>query len=86
MGSLEEQRIAVTFCIKLRKSATETVAVLNTTYGDVVMKRTAYLKWHERIKGGRQSIDDDERLGRPSTSTDDPHVDNINILLCKIDV
>ena len=69
------------FCVKLGKSATETFAMLNTTYGDVATKRTACFKWHERFTRGRQSIDDDERTGRPSTSTDDPHVDKIKTLV-----
>ena len=74
MDSLKEQRIAVTFCVKFGKSAAETFAILNTAYGDVAMKRTACFKWQERFKGGPQSNDDD---GRPSTSTDDLHVDKI---------
>ena len=59
--------------------------MLNTAYGDVAMKRTACFKWHERFKDGRQSIEDDERPGRPSTSTDDPQVDKIKSSLkaCK---
>ena len=63
MDSPKEQRIAVKFCIKFGKSATETFAILDTAYGDVVMKCTVYFKWCERFKGGRQSIDDDERPG-----------------------
>ena len=81
MDSLKEQRIAVKFCVKFRKSATETFAILNSAYGDVVIKRTACFKWHEHFKGDRQSIDDDERPGHPSTSTEDPHVDKINTLV-----
>ena len=81
MDSLKEQRIVMKFCVRLRKSATETFAMLNTAYGDVVMKRTACFKWHEHFKGDRQSIDDDERPGRPSTSTYDPHVDKMNTLV-----
>ena len=69
------------FCAKVGKSETETFAILNTAYGDVVMKRTACFKWHERIKDGRQSTGDDERPGRLSTSTADPHVDKINTLV-----
>ena len=42
------------------------------------MKRTACFKLHER---GRQSIDNDERPGLSSTSTDDPHVDKTNTLV-----
>ena len=79
--SLKEQRFAVKFCVKLGKSVTETFPMLNTAYGDVAMKRTACFKWHERSKGGRQSIDDGERPGRPSNLTDDPHVDKINTLV-----
>ena len=52
------------FCVKLGTFVTKTFAMLNTAYGDVAMKRTACFKWHERFKGGRQSIDDDERPGR----------------------
>ena len=83
MDSPKEQRIAVKFCVKLGKSATETFAMLNTAYGDIVMKRTAC---HERFKGGQQSIDGDKHPGRPSTSTDDPHVDKTTPWCTLIDV
>ena len=73
------------FFVKLEKSATKTFAMLNTAYDDVAMKRTVCFKWQERFKGGRQSIDDDERPGRLSTSTDDPHVDKINTPCAQID-
>ena len=53
MDSLNEQRIAVRLWVKLRKTATESFAMLNTAYGDVAMKRTACFKWHERFKGDR---------------------------------
>ena len=75
MDSPKEQRIAVKFCVKLGKSATETFAMLNMAYGDITMKHTACFKWHEHVKGGGQSIDDDER---PSTSTEDLHDNKIN--------
>ena len=44
MDTPKEQRIAVKFCVKLRKSATETFVMLNTAYGDVAMKRIACFK------------------------------------------
>ena len=53
MDNLKEQRIAVKFCVKLGKSAAETFSMLNTAYGDVAMKRTAWFKWHERFEGDR---------------------------------
>ena len=69
------------FCVKLGKSTMETFAMLNTAYGDVAMKRATCFRWHKRFKNGRLSVEDDERSGRSSTSTDDPHIDEINTLV-----
>uniref|UniRef100_A0A224XRL1 Putative transposase n=1 Tax=Panstrongylus lignarius TaxID=156445 RepID=A0A224XRL1_9HEMI len=81
MNDLKEQRLAVKFRVKLGKSATETFSMLNTAYGDVVMKRTACFRGYERFKGGRQTIEDESILPRPSMSTDDQHIDKLNILV-----
>ena len=81
MKNLKEQRFAVKFCVKLGKSTTETFAMLNTAYGDVAMKRATCFRWHKRFKNGRLSVEDDKRSGRPSTSTDDPYIDEINTLV-----
>ena len=80
MSILKDQRIAAKFYVKFWKFATKTFVILNTVYGDVAMKCTACFKKHERFKCGRQSIDDDEDPGRPTTSTDDSHVDKFNTL------
>ena len=77
---MKEQRFAVKFCVKLGKSTTETFAMLNTAYGDVAMKRATCFMWHKRFKNGWLSVEDDERSGHPSTSTDDPRIDEINTL------
>lgn len=81
MSDLNEQRVAVKFCVKLGKSASETFNMLNVAYGDIAMKRATCFKWHERFKGSRQSIEDEERSGRASTSTEDSHIDKINTLV-----
>ena len=69
------------FCVKLGKSTTDTFAMLNTAYGDVAMKRATCFRWHKHFKNGQLSVEDDERSGRPSTSTDDPYTDEINTLV-----
>jgi histone-lysine N-methyltransferase SETMAR len=38
------------------------------------MGRAQTYDWYKRFKNGRISIEDDPRSGRPSTTTDDPHV------------
>ena len=81
MNNLKEQRFAVKFCVKLGKSTTESFAMLNTAHGDVAMKRATCFRRHKRFKNGRLSVEDDERSGCPSTSTDDPRFDEINTLV-----
>ena len=69
MDTRLEQRANIKFCVKLRKSATETFEMLQQAYDDDAMSRARCFDWHSRFKNGRTSLDDDERSGRPSTST-----------------
>jgi hypothetical protein len=49
-------------------TATETFETLESAYGEECLSRTSVFEWHKRFKEGRQSLQDDERKGRPSTS------------------
>ena len=40
-----------------------------------------FFEWYNRFKTGETSIDDDPRSGRPSTSTDDAHIDAVRDLI-----
>ncbi|UYV63067.1 hypothetical protein LAZ67_2003045 [Cordylochernes scorpioides] len=40
-----------------------------TAYGDAVMSRRRVFEWYKRFKEGREETADNERSGRPSTST-----------------
>jgi len=43
--------------------------MLHEVFGDNIMSRSKTFLRHKRFKHGRTSINDDERSGRPSTST-----------------
>jgi histone-lysine N-methyltransferase SETMAR len=43
--------------------------MLQEACGDNVMTQNQTFLWHKRFTAGRTSVDDDERSGRPSTST-----------------
>ena len=45
------------------------------------MSRTQYYEWFKRFKEGRMSVGEDPRPGRPSTSTDDNHVERVRAVI-----
>ncbi|UYV80903.1 hypothetical protein LAZ67_19002139 [Cordylochernes scorpioides] len=51
--------------------------MLQTAYGDAVMSRRRVLEWYKRFKEGREETADNERSGRPSTSTTPEKVDKV---------
>jgi hypothetical protein len=63
-----EQHVCIKFCVKVGKSATETLEILREALGEHSLSQTAVFEWHSHFKAGRVSVEDDERLGRPSTS------------------
>ena len=73
--------VCVKFCFKLGKTVTETWKMLQQAFGDKCMSRMQYFEWYSRFKTGRTSIDEDPRSGRPSTSTDDLHIDEVRDLI-----
>jgi histone-lysine N-methyltransferase SETMAR len=43
--------------------------MLVEAFGENAMSQSKTFLWYKRFKNGRTSVDDDERSGRPSTST-----------------
>jgi hypothetical protein len=62
-----EQRINIKFCVRTRKSASETLALLTVAYGEYAMKISSVSECHRRIKVGRENVLDDPRSGQPRT-------------------
>ena len=62
-----EQRINMKFCFKQKKSAKETYKMLKLVYGYAAVTTKTVYKWFERFRSGCESVEDEERSGRPST-------------------
>jgi hypothetical protein len=45
-----EQRAVITFCVKLKKTATETFEMLKSVYSEECLSRTSVFEWHKRFK------------------------------------
>lgn len=60
-----EQRAVIKFNAKLGKNASETLQLMHQVYGDLCLSRSNVFLWHKRFFEGRDSMEDNERTGRP---------------------
>jgi len=75
--------VAIKFCVKLNKSATETFASLTEAYRDATLSRTMVFKWQKAFKEGRENVEDDPCFGRPILSTNDQYVEVVRAVMAK---
>ena len=81
MSEFVEQRSAIKFCFRDEIAVAETFKMLQEAFGDLTMSQKNVYKWYKDFKEGRERIDDLERTGRPSTSTDEQHGNQIKELV-----
>ena len=55
--------------------------MIREAFGDQSLSRTQCFEWHSRFKRGRTSVEDDERSGRPCTSTTAENVEKIRQII-----
>ncbi|XP_035233120.1 protein GVQW3-like [Stegodyphus dumicola] len=74
-----EQRYAIKFCVRLTKTATETLGMIQ----EPLRKKPCPMvfMWHKRFKDGRENVEDDDRSGRPSLSRTDQNGERVRELL-----
>ncbi|GFV39101.1 hypothetical protein TNCV_4339891 [Trichonephila clavipes] len=58
----------IKFCQSFGKTPMETMEILSKVYGESTMARSKIYECHRRFKESRESIKNNERVGRPSTS------------------
>lgn len=76
-----EQRFSIKFCVKLKKTATETLQMIQEAYGEDALSRTQVFQWHQNFREGRDDVHDEQRAGRPSTSHTDTNVQKVRVVL-----
>ena len=54
--------------LNLDKNATETYGMLQTAFGASCMNRASVFEWHKRFKEGRESVRNDDSVGRVKKS------------------
>ena len=76
-----EQRINIKFCVKIGKSASETLPLLTVAYGEYAMKELSVFEWHRWFKEGREGVQDDSSSGQPKTQRTGANVDTVQTLV-----
>ena len=71
----------IKFCMKLGKSGSETLHLLRTAYGDAVLSSAQVFMWHKVFKDGRESVEDEQCAGRPSTARTENNVARVKVVL-----
>ena len=80
IGVMEEQRVAVKFCVKSTKRAVETIELINKACGRAAMSRANVYRWYARFRDGREDVKDDARSGRSSNARTDENVESVRRL------
>ncbi|KAJ8941309.1 hypothetical protein NQ318_017849 [Aromia moschata] len=76
-----EQRMAIKFCVKLEKSAAETIPMLKKAFGVDCLSDRQIFRWHKAFAEGREDVNDENPAERPSTSSSDDNVKRVRDLL-----
>jgi len=76
-----EQCYTIKFCVKLGKSGSKMFQLLRTAYGDAVLSSAQVLRWHKAFKDRRESFEDKQRTGHPSTSRTKNNVARVKAVL-----
>jgi hypothetical protein len=59
MSEEKEQRVCITFCVKLWKNGAETFEMLITAVGDECLSRARTFEWFQMLKQDPNAVDDD---------------------------
>ncbi|XP_051942683.1 protein GVQW3-like [Hippocampus zosterae] len=76
-----EQRTNLKFLVRLGKSPSEALGLLQQVYGDETMSRSRVFEWCKRFKEGREDVEDNPRSGRLSTSRTEANVERVRQML-----
>ena len=72
-----DQRICIKFCVKNKIKCVGAFRMLTVAYGEATLDRSNVYRWYKMFSEGREDVKDEERAGRPSTSTTDENIDEV---------
>ena len=76
MESSTEQRVAIKFCFNAGNTATETVETVRAANGDETLNGSNIFRWYERLREGREEVQDNPNSGGPFESRTEGNMDS----------
>ncbi|UYV83543.1 TTC21B [Cordylochernes scorpioides] len=72
-----DQRTCIKFCFK----CADAFQMLTVAYGEATLDRSNIYRWYKMFSEGREDVNDEERAGRPSTSTKDEKINEVEKMI-----
>ncbi|UYV62628.1 hypothetical protein LAZ67_2001354 [Cordylochernes scorpioides] len=76
-----DQRTCIKFCVKNEIKCADAFRMLTVAYGESTLDRSNVYRWYKMFSEGREDVNDEERAGRPSTSTTDEKINEVEKMI-----
>ncbi|UYV77488.1 hypothetical protein LAZ67_15001241 [Cordylochernes scorpioides] len=76
-----DQRTCIKFCVKNEIKCADAFRMLTVAYGEATLDRSNVYRWYKMFSEDREYVNDEERAGRPSTSTTDEKVNEVEKMI-----
>ncbi|UYV84901.1 hypothetical protein LAZ67_X003927 [Cordylochernes scorpioides] len=76
-----DQRTCIKFCVKNEIKCADAFRMLTVAYGEATLDRSNVYRWYKMFSEGREDVNDGERAGRPSTSTTDEKINEVEKMI-----
>ncbi|UYV85141.1 hypothetical protein LAZ67_X004711 [Cordylochernes scorpioides] len=76
-----DQRTCIKFCVKNEIRCADAFRMLTLAYGEATLDQSNVYRWYKMFSEGREDVNDEERAGRPSTSTTDEKINEVEKMI-----
>ena len=72
-----EQRVCLKLFVSNEITATESLKILQKSFGESTLSRTQVFEWHKVFSEGREVVENLPHASRPSTSVNDNNIKKV---------
>ncbi|UYV84313.1 hypothetical protein LAZ67_X001823 [Cordylochernes scorpioides] len=76
-----DQRTCIKFCVKNEIKCADAFRMLTVAYGEATLDRSKVYRRYKMFSEGREDVNDEELAGRPSTSTTDEKINEVEKMI-----